>query len=227
MSDTVYIDDVFDEYFAEIPSTERSNIKIGQIVWTHFSYSNENLEVWRPNSLDESKTYAKLFEISTGARDLFNRNAPLSNPPLKTYEEFLVVRAKKRPAIVISTIPALPKLPQVRHAEKMMQPVYLLAPLYSLYNDDKKAKVHQDLVNRIRRLDYPHIFFIPKEEGSGIKDSFCRFDKICGSFLGHIRPDEICLNKQVHELFFSQLNTYIGGVLQQEFKKAHELLHDI
>ena len=99
-----------DEWFASDFYTQLSlgfhnpqNFKFGQFFKTHAYYPHENLELWRPvlDPGEPTKTVASKFQVVPAGKAAFRRILPLHAPRLETNEEFIVVRAKERPAILI------------------------------------------------------------------------------------------------------------------------------
>jgi len=144
---------------------------------------------------------------------------------LEIDEEFPVIRAKRRPALLVTSPPPEINVANIRGGERINQGLCLAAPLFSLSSEEGKTKFHTELINRVRKLLYPHLFFIPRFEEAGIKDSFCRLDRIASSFVSHMAPEDLCLAGEACELFFSQLSFYIGGDSGQFYKTAFQLFN--
>src|SRR5438309_11669873 len=105
----LFLEDLVDPFYETVGQTFRNLYVRGQILYTHISYSQQNRELWRPTGLDLSATAATSFRSVAAPGDAFNRSAPLHTPRLETNEEFPVVRAKRRPVILMS--PATPVRP--------------------------------------------------------------------------------------------------------------------
>ena len=75
----------------------------GRIYRTPCYYPHENLELFRalPTSEEVAISKSSRFVIRPAGGDKFKHNFPLADPPLKSNEEFLVVRAKPRPVILL------------------------------------------------------------------------------------------------------------------------------
>jgi hypothetical protein len=94
-----FIDEVFDPYYGAA-SKKPLDYAFGQIFNAPAYYPHQKLEVWRPKHLDAKLGLASDFSITT-AGDAFRRSQPYSVPPLKTNEEFITLKAKPRPVILI------------------------------------------------------------------------------------------------------------------------------
>lgn len=226
MNEFGYLDELISHYYSKIGETYRSSLKSGQLVRTHFFYGFEDLDAWRPKSLDDSKTIATSFEICPSPPDKFKKRTPLSAPPLATNEKFIVVKAKPRPAIIITLPTSEISIKDIRGGGKINLDLILIAPLFSLEGENDKAKYPEEFVNRVRRIKYPHLFFLPKYEQLDIKNSLCRFDRISPAYLTHLEPEDLCLNKEVFDIFFSQLQCYLTDTIEGDYKTAYELLNE-
>jgi hypothetical protein len=225
MNDLVFIDEIIGHYYSNIGDDYKSSLKPGQIVWSYFLYNFENLEFWRPADLDDTCARATLFNICSSVADQFNRKKPLIHPHLEVNEEFIVIRAKRRPAIIITLPPPEISITPIRGGRKVNLKLCLLAPVFSLEDIHGNAKYPPDLVNRVRKLEYPHFFFLPACYQAGIRNSLCRFDRIFSIFVTHLEPVNLCLIGEAFDIFFSQLKCYLTGTIEGDFEVAYELLN--
>jgi len=218
-----YLDEVFDSYYNPIGPKYRSSYLFGQFFWTHVLYALENLEFWRPVDYDETKTHPTEFEIATSTDDAFNRPAPLYTPKLEIDEELIVLRAKRRPVILIVPAPERIALPQIRGGGRVHRNLAIVAPLYSVATKEGKAKYHPDFINMIRTLEFPHLFFCPSY--LPIRDSICRLDSIQTSFLSHLEPIDLRLCDEVLNVFKGQLEHHLTGRYYGEYRDWRGLLY--
>ena len=224
MGEPIFLNDLIDSYYCNIGTKYRSSLRPGQIVWTYFLYNYENLEFWRPYSYDRTNTRAVSFEICSSVNGRFNRQTPLIIPRLEINEEFIVIRAKLRPAILMTLPPPEIRLPAIRGGGKVDLKLCLLAPLFSLEDPDGKAKYNSEFVDRIRQLKYPHLFFLPKY--NQIRHSLCRFDRIFSMFKSHLEPEDLCLTGEAFDIFFSQLQCYLTDTIEGDYKIAYETINE-
>src|SRR5882672_515257 len=78
--------------------------EFGHIYYTAIQYPPDELRLWRPIGFknDVAKSYAVEFGITAPGDDAFSRKYPLSKPlPLDIHEEFIVVKAKPRPVVLL------------------------------------------------------------------------------------------------------------------------------
>src|SRR5258708_27196534 len=100
----MYIDEWFkDDFYKKLPLGYHHQFSFGQFFKTHAYYPHENLELWRPvpDPAEPTKTIASQFRITAAGTDAFRRVLPLHAPKLETNEEFIVIRAKARPVVLI------------------------------------------------------------------------------------------------------------------------------
>lgn len=100
----MFIDEWFNkDFYRELPLNFHNEFVFGQLFSTHAYYPHENLELWRPvpNPGEPTKTIASKFQLQAAGNDAFKRLYPLQAPKLETNEEFLVIRAKKRPVVLL------------------------------------------------------------------------------------------------------------------------------
>ncbi|OIN95909.1 hypothetical protein AUJ66_07965 [Candidatus Desantisbacteria bacterium CG1_02_38_46] len=208
----VFFDEIVgrDKFFQEIGEDFRHTFLRGQFFWVPVSYCLEKLFLWRPSDYDESKTSAREFIMVPAGTDAFNRNMPLHTPQLETNEEFIVVKSKKRPVILISPPLQDIKINEVRGGGKINRRLCIIAPLYSVENKEGKTKFPIEFIEKVRCLEYPQFFFIPACAG-GIKNSFCRLDSIQACFWSHLEPCDLRLKDYVLQIFSGQLEYYTTG----------------
>jgi len=225
MDEPIFLDDLIDSYYCNIGTKYRSSLRPGQIVWTYFLYNYENLEFWRPYSFDRTNTRAVSFEICSSVNGRFNRQTPLIVPRLEINEEFIVIRAKRRPAVLITPPPSKISVPTVRRGGKVNLKLCLLAPLFSLEDKYGNAKYSSEFVNRVRKLKYSHLFFLPKHKQTNIRNSLCRFDRIFSNYDTHLDLMDLYLSGEALDIFISQIKCYLAGIIEGNYKVAYETLN--
>jgi hypothetical protein len=102
----MFVDEWFSvDFYIQLPLGYHNpgNFRFGQFFKTHAYYPHEHLELWRPlpDPSEPTKTIASKFQIVGAGKDAFRRGLPLHVPKLETNEEFIVVRAKERPVVLI------------------------------------------------------------------------------------------------------------------------------
>lgn len=222
-----FFDEIIDDFYVEIGFGFRSSFRRGQIFWTHVYYGSENLEFWRPKDFDETKTYASEFTISSSKKDTFNRSTPLYTPRLEIDEEFVVIRAKRRPVVLITPTPEEIDTRSVRGRGKINLNLCVAAPIYSVIDKEGLAKYTEQFVDRVRKLEFPHLFFIPENPGKGIRHSICRLDCLQVCFSNQMDAVDSCFSDDVLRVFLGQVNSYLTGIYEGDYQTYRECLQTL
>jgi hypothetical protein len=127
----VFLDDLIDEFYEPVGANYRNTYERGQLCWVHINYADEALKIWRPSGLDDSQTTVNTFKQENAPGDAFNRGYPLYIPPLQSHEEFVVVKAKRRPVIILNPAPSDPGIRGLRGG-KIYRPICTVGPVFSL-----------------------------------------------------------------------------------------------
>lgn len=205
----MFIDELIKNYYSEVGPNYKNSFTPGQLVWIYFLYNYENLEVWRPYACDETRTTVKLFRIQASPPDMFKRSYPLYFPPLEINEEFVVIRAKVRPAIILTLPPKEIKIQKLRRGRKINSNHCLLAPLFSVEDKYGEPKFPPGFIDRVRELEYPNLFFLPSNYEYCIRDSLVRFERIFSCYINHLDPINLKIDDYAYNLFFDQLESFL------------------
>jgi hypothetical protein len=162
--------------------------------------------------------------ISPSPNDAFNRNTPLYSPKLEINEEFPIIRSKKRPVILIAPVPEKIDIRDIRRGGKINLNLCIVAPLYSVVDKDGKAKYPDKFLDRVRKLEFPNIFFVPKKSSEGIRESICRLDRFQGCFHNQMRPLNLCLDDEVLKVFKGQIEFYLTERYGDDYEVYRESL---
>jgi hypothetical protein len=197
----LFFDDIVGPFYEPVGQTFRNLYVRGQILYTHIGYTQQNLEVWRPSGLDPSATAATLFGLAAAPGDVFNRSAPLHTPRLETNEEFVAVRAKRRPVILMSP-PTVPRPAQpVRAGGRVHRPLALVVPVYSLVNRlSGQLKYDPQFVKRMRMLEFPEFLYLPPHAGVLPVPSYARIAEAQPVYEPHLDARDLKLGTDVLEV---------------------------
>jgi len=205
----MFIDEFFDSaFYKELPLEERNQLKFGRVCWTHAYYPHENLQFFRPviESTEKTSTIASKFQIEAAGADAFRRTLPLGAPRLETNEEFLVVRAKIRPTIVVQ--PELPISSTVNrgYPGRVHRTRCTVAQVFGLADTaTHRAEFSPVFVERVRRMEYPQLMFLPKRAGLFEVDSLLRLDELQSVFVPHLEPTKFALANEVEDILIEQV----------------------
>ncbi len=227
-SDSVFIDEwLGDNFYKKLPLGFHSHFSFGQIFWTHAYYPHENLELWRPifDPSEQTKTYASSFQIVAAGQDAFKRSIPLASPKLETNEELLVVRAKVRPVILL--MPELPPLGVQDHGYrgKVQRRRCLVAQVFGLVDQKTgTAEFPPTFVERVRKMEFPQLMFLPTTVGPLWVDSMLRLDELQSVFTPHLQPTQYSLGDEAIDILRGQFQYLISGAGPSTYTELRELL---
>lgn len=183
----VFLEHLIDPFYEPVGSGFRNAYVRGQIFFVPIGYTREHLEVWRPSAYDTSRTSATTFQIVPAPGDAFARDAPLHTPRLETNEEFLAVRAKRRPAILLSPAPPDPQVQRVRAGGRVYRRLAVVVPAYSLVNRHTgEFKYHPSFVENLRILAYPEFLYLPPYPGVLHFSSYARVSELQAVYEPHL-----------------------------------------
>lgn len=222
------IDEWFDnEFYEKLGLNYRNTFCFGQIFWTHAYYPHENIQFFRPkiDGSEPTRTIASNFELKTAGQDAFNHNFPLSSPKLEINEEFLVVRAKRRPVILLR--PEIPISESINKGfrGKVFRKRCLVAQMFSIEDRESgQTKFNPNFIDRVRSLEFPQLMFLPKKSEVIPVDSLLRLDECQSVFTPHLQPEQYTLSQHVQTLLRQQLQYLFTETVHKEYDELRECL---
>lgn len=221
-NDEISLEDLVGDFYEPVGTDYRSVYQRGQIFWSHIHYADEDLKIWRPTGLDESATTVNGFKIENAPGDAFNRGFPLYIPPLETHEEFLVVKAKRRPVIMLSPAQGNPAMRGLRQGGKIYRPMCAVGPVFSLLDRSTgKLKYPSEFIERMRRMNYPEFFFLPPG-GPVRRPSYVRLAEIHAVNQPHLEPENYKLQPEVLSILLGQVGFLLTGEYQGKYQIYRE-----
>jgi hypothetical protein len=211
----LFFDDLVEPFCSQCPKSV-DLFQFGQIFTTPAYYPHQRLECWRPDNLDPRLGTATNFRIVT-AGDAFRRSAPYNSPQLASNEEFIALKAKKRPVILIQ--PSDTKLLEIRrgpHGGKIARHLGPVALIYSAENEAGFSKFPKSFLDDVRLLKYPQFMFLPKG-GPIQRDSLARFDEIQSVTMNNLEATEWSLAADVLTILRSQLSFFLTELSAEDF----------
>jgi hypothetical protein len=225
----MFVDEWFGtDFYTQLPLGfhNPANFRFGQFFKTHAYYPHENLELWRPipDPAEPTRTIASKFQLVSAGKDAFRRGLPLHAPKLETNEEFIVVRAKERPVVLVQ--PELEIGLQNRgYRGRIHRRRCLVAQIFGLADvKTGQAEFSPEFVHRVRKMEYPQLLFLPKAPGVLEVDSFLRLDELQSVFTPHLQPAQTTLGDELNEILRDQLQFLIAGKGPNEYTKLREMI---
>jgi hypothetical protein len=210
-------------FYVKLGNDYASKLVIGQICVTSVLYSYENREIWRPVGLDASGTAATIFKIEAKPGDAYKSVFLLHSPKLEAYEEFPVLRAKRRPVIVL-----MPQQDQINLKEqggmmKVNKKFVTVAPCYGVVNQQNECKTDKSFLERVSNLEFPHFMFLP-HDACMPKDSLLRLDSIHHTFHPHLEPKQYALAPDIVKILLGQLERIFSTGNGDAYVVARDIL---
>jgi hypothetical protein len=224
----MFVDEFFDSgYYQELPLQKRNQLKFGRVCWTHAYYPHEDLQFFRPvpDSTEPIRTIASKFQIESAGADAFHRRLPLEVPRLETNEEFLVVRAKKRPVIVVQ--PELPISQTINrgYGGRVHRNLCTVAQVFGLADvATRRAEFNPAFIERVRQLEYPHLMFLPERAGLFEVDSLLRLDELQSVFVAHLEPTKFALANEIESLLIDQMQFLLTQKGPNSYTELRQLI---
>jgi hypothetical protein len=221
----------FDEYlgtgfYRELDLNYRKAFLFGQFYRTHAYYPHQNLQLWRPIKYEgPSSTIATQFQIQSAGADAFKHNLPLGSPKLESNEEFLVIRAKVRPVLLLQ--PENPGLANINkgYPAKLQRRLCSVAQIFSVADQDTGTqKFNPDFLDRVRLLEYPEFMFLPRKTGLLEVDSLLRLDEVQSVFTSHLQPLQYAFSDEAAEILRDQLQLWLIGRTRPYFDELRNAL---
>ena len=218
-----FLDEVLDPFYTSA-SKAKERYTFGQLFWCPAYYPHQNLSVWRPSAFDPKLGTARDFNIQTSVGDPFRRSLPYTDPVLETNEEFIAIKAKPRPVILLQ--PPDPSLVTIKKSSYSARIARHLCPvllIYSVVNEVGDSKFPPEFIERVRRLEYRQFLFLPKG-GPITVDSLARLDEVQSVAENQLAPTEVALSADVCKVLKSQVSYFYSGLSGNEFVEWAALL---
>lgn len=106
-------------------------------------------------------------------------------------EEFVpFLRFKFRPVILLTNV-----IPNWCMNKPHDEDCFIVAPLYSVMNDDGTYKFTQRFIMQVQAYMYPSLFYLPEDRAAGAEESIVRFDRIAIAKMENLRPIPLSLTE--------------------------------
>lgn len=209
----MFIDEVFDSFYEKLSPAETNTYQFGHIYKTHAYYPHEDLQFFRPVTyINPTQTLADTFKIQPARNDSFKHNLPLSSPKLESNEELIVVRAKIRPVVLLTPEYKIEGAETKGFRGKVSRKRCLVTQVYGLADvNSGEAEFSPNFIERVRKMEFPPLMFLPKCVGLFQVDSLLRFDECQSVFTPHLKPTGFALSDDLKKLIRSQVIHLLTG----------------
>jgi hypothetical protein len=195
----------------------------GDIYFTEAYYAHQNVEFFRPVSFEDNKTatHAKHFRIQTDKP--FQHGIPLHTPRLETDEEFLVVRAKIRPVVLLQPHIEIDDIDTTGFKSPLYRKQSLVAQVFSVHHPvTKKPKFPALFLERIQQAEYKHLLYLPANKEGITADSILRLDACQSVFTSRLKTTGLALHTDAKDLLRSQFQCLVND----EYSGYYKLYRD-
>jgi len=216
-------------------STDPQKFQPGQLCWLPVPHPNPVpmiLDVERSSPTEHEEV--KFFLRNANRREDFrtrDRVLPLKSLNLRSHEELLVQRAKKRPGIIVSPqldlYDDIARLLPRKGKKHLQQDSLFVIPMYAIETRDKPTGFPPEMVSRIQCLLYRQFFYLPGN--SEVKEGIARFDRIqvvIGRDHAAISPTNVCLWGEPFNLFVAMLIYSISGIEDEDLEAARAVVKE-
>lgn len=204
----MFVEELLTAYYEKKITAE---YEFGDLYFTETYFPHENAEFFRPIAFQDNKTatHATRFQIQTSKP--FQHSHPLADPPLRIGEEFIVVRAKVRPVVLLQPHIVIDDIDTTGYKSPLYRKQSLVAQVFSVqHSDTGQLKFPNTFLERIKELEYPHLFFLPKCDALPV-DSILRLDACQSVFTNRLGTTGVALHTSANELLTSQFQSVITG----------------
>ena len=181
MSVTQFIE----EFYRPVSAVQGHMPVVGQLCWVavpHLEFIPFVMDVER---VAPDEHYAAKFEVRQMCRTDFQRRdrLPIKKLSLRSTEELLIHRSKKRLAIVVATssgeLDDLAGLLRQRAQKHIMQEYTIVVPLFGVESPEHAAGGFPPvIVARSKALVYPHFLYCPANPSPFVYEAIARLDRL-------------------------------------------------
>jgi hypothetical protein len=159
-----------------------------------------------------------------------DRVLPIKYLNLKSHEELLAQRAKKRFGIILATevdiFPEVTRLLKQKGKKHYQDNVLFVTPCYNIETAERFSGFPPQMVERIKYLIYKQFYYFPNKLPQ-FTEGVARFDRIqivSGRDPSAIEPIDVSLSHELLGLFLAMFVYCITGVEYENLKAARDLL---
>ena len=206
----------------------------GSLVWTIIPYPDQKpfrlIPVGRgEDARQHAQAQYQLEEFRVGQTPQQTSVLPVAALPLRSDEEYLVRRSKRRPCLIIASTDVQVDTALARGKKRWQTALTrLVVPYYSANGSTARAGWAPELVGRIRRCEYPQYFWDTLPLAGSLEGSILRFDHTfsIGHDLANVEQTGYQLHQDALGILDEWLAWYVTGTLAHAdtLKAVRELL---
>ena len=173
----------------------------GSLVWAIVPYPEQKpfrlVLIGRgQDARQHSRAEYHLEEFRVGQAPPQTSSLPVAAMPLRSGEEYLVRRGKQRPCLVLASTDVPVNAALARGKRWQTAPTRLIVPYYSANGSTSRSGWSPELVDRIRRCEYPQYFWEYLPVPGPPEGSILRFDHALA--IGHDSANIVRTGYRLH-----------------------------
>ena len=158
------------------------------------------------------------YQVDPFRRSEFdNDGEPDHTLGISSNERAIIVKAKKRPVIIISNTATM-----WTDSRRRQDDSFLVAPVYSFGGDETKLSYSQAFIERVKAYEYWQLFYLPEHTPARVRESFVRLDRIQAVHKNLLEHIPLMLSDVAQDLLLSWIRVYLGENLED----VNDLLAD-
>jgi len=137
----------------------------------------------------------------------------------------LVVRAKMRPVVLL--MPETPSfgIDNRGYRGKVQRHLCLVGQVFGLVDQKtNRAEFSPSFVDRVRKMEFPQLMFLPARPGFIEVDSLLRLDELQSVFTPNLDPTQLALGDEAANILRGQLQYLLTGAGPTPYTDLRELL---
>lgn len=227
-------------FYRTLTEEENSNPPVqGQICFIPGIFPDtipQVIEAHRHDKRDHSEAdfrIRNLVESDYGPKDTL----PIKNLNLKTGEELLAVKSKRRPAIILRPdtyiSSAIEKvLPSMGKRHLQQADTFVALPMFSAQVDGIGTGFPTKMICRIKVLMYPQYFYMPPstDRSIPIKEGVVRLDRIqviVSRNPAVLQPKKYAISENALEILLCQLMRWLNLPMNPDTKKEYDAILEL
>lgn len=206
----VVSDDLLGEFYRRRSGVESRQLERGQFCWAPVLYLPPQAQSVAIQSYNPDDERGNRYAIVPSGTDDISEldHAPVHEIRLQYNEALYAVKGKIRPVVVMSQRNEAWAPADGRLAERGL----ICAPVYSFQPNDGP-----EFRSRVRAHEYPWWIYLP--EGSGIRESFMRLDRIQVIEESHLDPIRVALTENALWFASEWMRHYLTGEIEPMFEE--------
>lgn len=218
------------EYFCDV---DPKQICLGQLCWAPTPMPTAIPQILDVERSSPEEHESVKFVLRNGNREgdfrQRDRNLPIKYLNLRSNEELLVQRAKRRPVIVVANgldcFPEFTQLLKQKGKKHLQEDSVFVAPIYKICRDEYGEGFIREMMPYIECLLFRQFFYIP---GSRLHaEGVIRLDRlqvVIDRGPAALEPTDLCLSKPIFNALRDTIMYCLTGICSPELAELRELL---